>query len=323
LIRRLFGKAARSLQRFGPRNRPAILMYHRIADETFDPWGLCVHPARFEEQLDWLARNRAVLPLPEFLRMKRDGHMPDDATAITFDDGYACAANLAAPRLARAGMHATVFLPVRLIASDREFWWDELERIVLAAPVARLRVDGNETPLGSPQDDDRYWRPYAAPKTPRQKAFLQLWAWLGPLRHKKREAVLADLRQQAGSEATARQSHRPMTVAEVRSLDPSTMDFGSHGLTHADLLAISDDEKADEIGASFDACAELTGRTPKAFAYPHGRFDAECERIAELSGYELACSTKQAFVSTRSSPFALPRLAVTNEPNGLLVGQGG
>jgi len=37
---------------------PIILMYHRVADLTVDPWGLAVHPARFEEQIDALTRDR-------------------------------------------------------------------------------------------------------------------------------------------------------------------------------------------------------------------------------------------------------------------------
>ena len=62
-------------------------MYHRIADESFDPWGLSVHPARFQEQLEWLARNRTVLPVTEFSRMHGEGGLPKEATPITFDVG--------------------------------------------------------------------------------------------------------------------------------------------------------------------------------------------------------------------------------------------
>ena len=48
--------AARRLAGILPRRpRPAILMYHRIAHETFDPWGLAVQEAVFAEQLEWLA----------------------------------------------------------------------------------------------------------------------------------------------------------------------------------------------------------------------------------------------------------------------------
>jgi peptidoglycan/xylan/chitin deacetylase (PgdA/CDA1 family) len=70
---------------------PTILMYHRIAEEPFDPWGLSVTPANFRDQLAWLAQNRTVLPLGEFAALHRAGTLPAEAIAVTLDDGYACA----------------------------------------------------------------------------------------------------------------------------------------------------------------------------------------------------------------------------------------
>src|SRR4051794_40425355 len=60
---RLKSTARRVLRAVAPRTRPAILMYHRIGSETFDPWGLAVQRDRFAEQVEWLVKNRAVLPL--------------------------------------------------------------------------------------------------------------------------------------------------------------------------------------------------------------------------------------------------------------------
>src|SRR5690349_5856170 len=78
---------------------PAILMYHRIASETFDPWRLAVQPEAFAEQLAWLARHRTVLRLGEFAAFHRRGKLPRTAVALTFDDGYGCTAEVAAPML--------------------------------------------------------------------------------------------------------------------------------------------------------------------------------------------------------------------------------
>src|SRR5438270_773320 len=94
------GRARIRLRRMRTRSsksRPVILMYHRIADEKFDPWGLCVTPDRFANQLSWVAKNRTPVPLPEFAELHRRGVLPDNAIAVTFDDGYACTAKIAAP----------------------------------------------------------------------------------------------------------------------------------------------------------------------------------------------------------------------------------
>ena len=120
--------------------RPAILMYHRIARESFDPWGLAVEPARFAAQLEWLARRRSVLPLGEFARVHRAGRLKGNAVALTFDDGYASSLKAAVPLLERLGLSATVFLPAELIERGREFWWDELARIVLTFRGKKFRL---------------------------------------------------------------------------------------------------------------------------------------------------------------------------------------
>src|SRR5881275_1855421 len=80
----------RRAARWVPRKAgPAILMYHRIGIETFDPWGLVVDPDRFAGQLEWLALNRTMLPLTEFARLHLERQLPPDAASLTFDDGYA------------------------------------------------------------------------------------------------------------------------------------------------------------------------------------------------------------------------------------------
>ncbi|HEX7942196.1 MAG TPA: hypothetical protein VF488_10350, partial [Gemmatimonadaceae bacterium] len=50
------------------RGRPVILMYHRVAVERSDPWGLCVSPLHFEEHLDVLRRHRHVVSMTELHR---------------------------------------------------------------------------------------------------------------------------------------------------------------------------------------------------------------------------------------------------------------
>src|SRR5438874_2448633 len=103
--------AVRRVARLVPRRpRPAILMYHRIGREAFDPWGLAVELVRFAEQVEWLAGNRTVLPLSEFARRQRERQLPADAIALTFDDGYASVLK-AVPLLEKHDLHATVFLP--------------------------------------------------------------------------------------------------------------------------------------------------------------------------------------------------------------------
>jgi glycosyltransferase involved in cell wall biosynthesis len=300
---------------------PAILMYHRIVEERFDPWGLAVSGANFAEQVKWIARNRTVLPLSQFASLHREGRLPRNAIAVTFDDGYACNGEVAVPILERLRVPATIFVPVDLIGQRCEFWWDELEQIVLNSETPKLSLGDHEVELGPVTAGDRNWPPTTAPRTPRQRAYHRLWSILYNLPIKALKPALDDLREQAGTSSAARKSHRPMTEREVRSLKSDFVEIGSHALSHASLTKLTKQEKAAEIVGSRDRCERLSGIRPKTFAYPYGHFDAECERLAKEAGYLCAVKADGRFVRRKSRPFALPRLFVGNYGAAVLARQ--
>jgi peptidoglycan/xylan/chitin deacetylase (PgdA/CDA1 family) len=315
-VKARFKVGIRGATRWARKRRPAILMYHRIARETFDPWGLAVEPERFAAQADWLGANRTVLPLTEFARLHHERRLPLDAVALTFDDGYASVLN-AVPQIEKHGMHATVFLPAGLIERGVEFWWDELRHIVIGCTAETLELKGARHIVPRPHEQDQFWPPDSSPRTPRQKLFQSLWSMIHAMRPAHLEAAIAELRSQAlVVECDA--SDRPLSAPQVRSLNSSAISFGSHGLTHPSLPGLSHDEKLREISESRSRCAALTGSAPASFAYPFGEHDDASVRLVEDAGYDCACATGDSFVGSRSSVFALPRFNVGNwEPERL------
>ena len=59
------------------------------------------------------------------------GDVPSAGVVVTFDDGYADNFHNAKPLLERYEIPATVFVTTGYLQDQREFWWDELERILL------------------------------------------------------------------------------------------------------------------------------------------------------------------------------------------------
>jgi peptidoglycan/xylan/chitin deacetylase (PgdA/CDA1 family) len=290
-------------------------MYHRIAEERFDPWALAVPPHRFREQLTFLKSHRTIVPLPEMVERARSGRLPADAVAITFDDGYAC--NLgAAEALRQASAVATIFVTVDNVRSGREYWWDELERLVLGSEARHLRLVAPagevDIDLGDREADDREWPPSTPPRTARQKAFHEIWSRLRLLEPGQQQDAMAHIRESAKLDTRVRSSHRPMCAAEVGSLSSFGVEVGAHSMTHTSLSARSEEDQRAEIYGSREQCAQMSGARVRSFAYPYGDFDERSERLVEEAGFACACTTKHGAVRVPPDAFALPRIQVRN-----------
>ena len=310
---RLLERAVRFARGALPRTpRPAILAYHRIARETFDPWGLAIEPRLFERQLTWMARHRRPMPLTELAQRHRDGSLPGDAIAITFDDGYACNVETAAPLLDRMGIPGTIFLPAELVRRGGEFWWDELQPIVLDCRRTTLPGPDGEVLLGERDPGDWHWQPDPTRRTARQRAYYDLWSRLRLMPDGERDAILAGLRAACDVGPSSRPSRRMMTPNEARSLRSSAIAFGSHAMTHQSLPTLPSAAKAAEIRDSIAACEDISGERPRTFAYPFGEHDPESETLVEESGFLCACTTDARVVGRGTPPFALPRIGASN-----------
>jgi hypothetical protein len=234
VTRRVSGLLSRVRGAFGrgPAAGAVILMYHRVCMLEADPWGLCVAPARFAEQMEVLRREYVPLPLAGLVAGLGRGRVPRRAVVVTFDDGYADVLHEAAPPLGRHDVPATAFVVRGAVGGGRDYWSDELERLLLrpgALPrTLELRVAGVErrwdlgedaTYTAEAWERHRGWRAWGGPDvTTRHAAYKGLWEVLRRTPDGERRAALVELRRLAGADAAARPSHRTLDPAEVRAL---------------------------------------------------------------------------------------------------------
>ena len=108
--------------------RAIILGYHRVAQIAHDPFDLCASPDSFESQLKMLSQIAYPLRLQDLVASIQEKRIPENGVVITFDDGYADVLYNALPLLEKYKIPATIFVTTGKLG--KEFWWDELERIV-------------------------------------------------------------------------------------------------------------------------------------------------------------------------------------------------
>ena len=301
-----------------------ILMYHRVAEGGADPWSLCVSPQHFAQHLEVLRKHARPKCLQELVAALDGREIPRHATAVTFDDGYADNLHDAKPLLERYDIPATVFLTTGYIGENREFWWDELDRLLLQPgtlpEILQLSVNGGtrQWDLGEtayyPQERwqrDLSWKAPENPPSARHSIYVALWRLLQLLPESGRRHVLDELRAWACEKAGARPTHRALLRDEIITLERGGLvEIGSHTVTHPVLTESPLALQRDEVEKSKITLEEILGHPVKSFAYPYGAYAAETTAIVRDAGFTCACSTIESVVKRDTDAFQLPRVEV-------------
>lgn len=306
MIRGKARSALRRLERLVRQPGPVILMYHSVAEINADPWDLAVTLENFDAQIEMLSRTRRVVDLAEIhdIHPGKPGEKPP--AAITFDDGYRNVLTVAGPVLSKFDCPATLFLTTGKIGSNREFWWDDLSRMILETPLppvlefdlagGKHRVD-----VGSNPDSDALGKIHYA-----------IWQTLQPLDPATRQDALDAMAAVLHCDLSPRPSHAIMDQKDVQALENTPISVGAHTVTHCHLPSLTPDRQSHEIVQSRDDCQELTGKSPATFAYPFGNYDDTSPEIVRSAGFQLAVTTEYGRVRSRQDAMLLPRVMAGN-----------
>ncbi|UAA38875.1 polysaccharide deacetylase family protein [Paraneptunicella aestuarii] len=100
------------------KSQAVILQYHHVSNDM--PPSTSVTPEVFSEHLQYIAENYTVLPLQKVIEaLQKDSPLPDNAVAITFDDGYKNILENAHPQLKYHGFPYTIFVNPILIGTRK------------------------------------------------------------------------------------------------------------------------------------------------------------------------------------------------------------
>jgi peptidoglycan/xylan/chitin deacetylase (PgdA/CDA1 family) len=105
----------------------AILLYHHVSTQT--PSSTSVTPDTFKSHMEYIANNHTVLPLTDIVdAIVQHKPLPQDAVAITFDDGYANIYENAHPILTKLGFSYAVFInPNEIGVAPKQLTWKEVK----------------------------------------------------------------------------------------------------------------------------------------------------------------------------------------------------
>lgn len=310
--------------------RGLILVYHRVEELESDPQKLAVESKHFAEHLEILRRETNLMKLNELGESVGKGRIIERASAVTFDDGYADNLYHAKPLLEHYKVPATFFVTSGYIDQQREFWWDEIERLILEPGMLPKTLDLNvngktyqwqlsESAHYSEEDYQAlcWWNVLEMKDpSPRQRLYRSLCELLHPLGKEERQRVLDDLRAWGGTEPVRRPNYRALSEEEVLILgDGDLFEIGAHTMGHFLLSALPKEQQWLEIQNSKAHLEEVLGHAVTSFSYPFGSrgdYTAETVGIVKDSGFDLACSNYPDLVWRFTDRFQLPRFLVRN-----------
>jgi peptidoglycan/xylan/chitin deacetylase (PgdA/CDA1 family) len=125
--------------------------------------------------------------------------------------------------------------------------------------------------------------------------------WLGHLRFKGRDRY-AD-------------TWLPLDEYEIKVMEGISV--GAHGYSHSRLGRMAADEVRREARLAIELIEQLTGRTPKLFAYPHGlAYDGdwteETNNLMAEEGFSAAFNSHFGRLRPRDDRYALKRMPVSS-----------
>ncbi len=291
-----------------------ILMYHSIGRSDLLRPGLCVSEKNFARQLKYLTRHFKILSLESAVGTIRRGEpLPDNAVALTFDDGFRDNYETAFPLLKKYCCPATLFVATEPIAHKRTLWPNQLFIWFRKTRAKQIEFFCGESRAVRPAVFDL--------RTEKQRriALDAVEAALCRMAPPERERKMREVADKLGFAPDADPSDFPpmLTWEQLREMAGGGVTIGSHTLTHAALPALSRDDALRELAESKALLESKLGRPVKLFAYPFGgleHFNSEIQNLASEAGYEAACTTIRGINQSGTNPLALLRIGVQDDP---------
>lgn len=300
------------------------LMYHRIDVTDTDPWGICVSPENFEQQIQFLKSNLNVISIDNLIKQVTTGNIINNSVCITFDDGYADNYINAKSILEKYNCPATFFIATGYINQTKPFWWDELEMIFLHSkklpPHVSLEIDGNsykyvlnENELSDEQwQQHKQWKWFEAAPTDRCKAFINIWEKLKPLHYNEILIQLNKIKESCGYNENG--EHRlPMNDQQLLKLSNNKLfSIGLHTHTHPDLQSKEKHIQAEEIVSCKKVLRNKLGIESNCFAYPFGNYNNDTIEVSKSLNLSACFTTEAININAESDVAKLGRYQVLN-----------
>ncbi len=274
-----------------------ILCYHRFSQQE----EIRKTPAQLlAENIKYLKKHYTIVALSEIARRIQAGKSLRGLAAITIDDGYSDAYEVAFPTLRQYQVPATLFVMTDFLSRKAWLWTDKLRYVALTTNANELltTINGHtkRTPLNG-----RYSRITASDQVNEK---------LKALPDAVKEQELERIAQQHGVTLPTLPPGEfgAITWEQARELDAYGIEIESHTVTHPILTQVDSKRLGFEMSESRRELTNQLGRDVRLFCYPDGAYDARVRVAAAQAGYTCAVTTQHGLTDKNSDLLTLRRV---------------
>jgi peptidoglycan/xylan/chitin deacetylase (PgdA/CDA1 family) len=295
-----------ALFRFLNRGCAAILMYHGVCDENFTLLNgydeRHVPMSHFKQQLDVIRKcGYSFVTLSELVTRLKCGLSVGRLAVLTFDDGFRNVVRHAYPIMKEYDARGCFFVVSNFVGHRTLLWTDLAETWIRARAPETLRIGINGAVV-------RYLLDTRARLN---AAMADFKSRLRKLPNDERVRWMEDsgMTREEYIEA-APEEFAPADWKELRALDPSVLEIGSHTQNHPNCDTIRTRAELEmEIAGSKQEIEKRLCRKVEHFCYPAGAFNPETIEAVRNAGYVSAVTTIQGFARPGADLFTLNRIS--------------
>ncbi len=316
IIKRSLQRIAASFGRHTRANKEPqllVLMYHRILPRhdprsLLEEPGMMVTPDTFRLHISVLKQYFTLVNLSDWITHKYEGKpLPNNACAITFDDGWVDNYQYAYPILKDLETPATIYLVADMIGTRQHFWPGRLA-LLMTTIARRYPQYWSHHELQWLQDNPDHYHFSDTPPT--SEEISTLIACLKDYSDQEMHGRLSHIEDVLQLE-TDSQPPSLLDWQQVREmLDSGLVDVGSHTCGHIRLNEKTPVKQIeDEIVNSKQVIEQHTGRAVNTFCFPNGDYCPQAISLVKQN-YTGAVTTQSGWNTQHADIHMLHRIGI-------------
>jgi peptidoglycan/xylan/chitin deacetylase (PgdA/CDA1 family) len=277
-------------------------MYHSVSEKAtreWGPWRHAISPATFEQQIAWLSEHKSLVAFEDVVAYLRgDKTLPENAVALTFDDGYKDFLNCALPILRRYDAPSTLYVSTALMKEGAAPYEFRLGETLQQKEKITIKINDREIT----------YRPITNERV--KKAYQELRQIIEKFPPEQREDFMKKNEFVRCSEFEILSSELVNELATEQLVT-----IGSHGHIHRPLGIAPQEEMRQNIQKSRTELKALLGSPPDNFSFPYGSSSQRARHVVKAAGFKSAVTTDTRLVLPRdwNRCYSIPRINMAIE----------